>query len=295
VDVVGDGEAVAGLGAALCGVEDALEVVFGDLDVGQLVVVVGVEVEVRDDVAEALHRGLAGVTAGGIWRAHICWVFAKDVAERHLVLNHLVVTLSLGDGAQVLVRPGVAGDLVALGDHAANNVCPARGRVDGALVVVDTGDEERGFETVLSELVEDLVGVDVRPIIVSDGYSSRVLAGIDTATTVRNVALLRARIVASACATGSLVGIACWTVFEQAIRSRAMVSACTTVSLHTSVNPVYSIEDKFTYCTGTTVTLGARSTSKAGTTTPILATLTSFEQTTLRFSDVTKLANSDRS
>jgi hypothetical protein len=74
-----------------------------------------------------------------------------------------------------------------------------------------------------------------------------------------------------------------------------MVSACTTVSLHTSVNSVYTIEDKFTYCAGTTVTLGARSTSKAGTTTPISATLTSFEQTTLRFSDVTKLANSDRS
>lgn len=51
MDVVRDGEAVAGRGAALGGVENALEVIFCHLDIGQLVVIVRVEIEVRYDVA----------------------------------------------------------------------------------------------------------------------------------------------------------------------------------------------------------------------------------------------------
>lgn len=153
MDVVSDGEAVARGGSALGLVEDALEVVLGDLDVGELVVVIRVEVEVRDDVAESLQHVLAGSVAGRVGRAHVGRVLSDDVADGHLVLDHLVVSLSIGDDTEILVRPGVAGYLVALGDHSLDDVGPLRGGVDGALADIDTGDEKSGLESVLSELV----------------------------------------------------------------------------------------------------------------------------------------------
>jgi hypothetical protein len=62
----------------------------------------------------------------------------------------------------------------------------------------------------LGELVKNLVGVDVRAVVVGDGDSSRGLASVDTLASVCDVTLLRARIVAGAGASRGLVGVTSW-------------------------------------------------------------------------------------
>jgi hypothetical protein len=59
------------------------------------------------------------------------------------------------------VRPSMAGDLMAIGYHALDDVGPRGGCIDGAFAEVVACDEEGGFEAVSGKLVEDLVGVEV--------------------------------------------------------------------------------------------------------------------------------------
>jgi hypothetical protein len=179
VDVVADSETVAGLWAAGGRVEDALEVVFGNLDVRELVVVIGVEVEVRNNISERLEHGLASCVAGRVGWAHVCGVLSKDVAEGHLVLDHLVVSLGVGDDAQVLVRPGVAGYLMAFGDHTTDDVRPLSGGIDCTLADVDSCHEKGGLETVCGELIKYAISVDVWSVIVCDGDSAGSLASVN--------------------------------------------------------------------------------------------------------------------
>lgn len=49
---------------------------------------------------------------------HVCWEVAQNVIERHLIVNHLVFEGSRVEISQVLVRPGVGCNLMALSNHA---------------------------------------------------------------------------------------------------------------------------------------------------------------------------------
>jgi hypothetical protein len=231
VDVVADSETVAGLWAAGGRVEDALEVVFGNLDVRELVVVIGVEVEVRNNISERLEHGLASCVAGRVGWAHVCGVLSKDVAEGHLVLDHLVVSLGVGDDAQVLVRPGVAGYLMAFGDHTTDDVRPLSGGIDCTLADVDSCHEKGGLETVCGELIKYAISVDVWSVIVCDGDSAGSLASVNSLSSICYISLLWARVVAGASAGGSLIGVTGWTEVDETIRSSAMVAGGAAVSL----------------------------------------------------------------
>ena len=229
MDVVGNGElALAGW---LGGVDGVAEVLLSDLNLlaGELVVVIGVKVKIRNDVSKVLQDVLADIVARRVGRTHVCGVFADDVADGHLVLDHLVIDLSLGDGGKILVGPGVGSDLVTIGYHTLDDSLPLL--IDSTLADVVTGDEEGGLEASSGELVENLISVDVRAIIVSDGNSSGLAAGVNTSTAVLNVALLGTSIVASAGSSRSLVGVATRTEVEQAIRSVAVFLSVSTVSL----------------------------------------------------------------
>lgn len=60
------------------------------------------------------------------------------------------------------MRPGVTSYLVALGYHALDHAGPAFGSVDSPLSIIKTGNEKSSLEAILGELIEDLIGVDVR-------------------------------------------------------------------------------------------------------------------------------------
>jgi hypothetical protein len=182
VDVVADCETVTRSRTAGCGIEDTLEVVLGDLDVGELVVVVGVlrksvrvsqdfriwsayQVKVRNNVTQVLQDGLARSVAGRVRWTHICWVLSDDVSNSHFVLDHLVVALSISDDGEILMTPRVTSDLMTLGDHSLDDVGPRSGGVDGAFTQVVAGDEEGGLEAICGKLIENLGGVKVRAAI----------------------------------------------------------------------------------------------------------------------------------
>lgn len=86
--------------------------------------------------------------------------------------------------------------------------------INSTLANVDTRDEECGLEAGGSELVENLVSVDVWAVVVGDGNGSGLQAAIDTGTAVLNAALLGTSIVASAGSSRSLVGITARTEVE---------------------------------------------------------------------------------
>jgi hypothetical protein len=184
VDVVANCETVSGSRTAGSGIEDALEVVLGDLDVRELVVVVGVlrksvrvsrgvriweayQVKVRNNISEILQDGLARGVAGRIRWTHISRVLSDDVSNGHFILDHLVVALSISDDGEILMTPRMAGNLVALGDHTLDDVGPGSGGVNGAFAQVDAGYEEGCFETICGELIENLSCVKVWAAFVS--------------------------------------------------------------------------------------------------------------------------------
>lgn len=107
----------------------------GRLDeVGRVVeVALGVQVEVGDVVAEVVEPRVRRGVAGRVRRPHVRGEVAQDVGNGNLVVDHLVAELGLAERRETLVRPRVAGYLVAFADHAADQVGPRRRRVvDGA-------------------------------------------------------------------------------------------------------------------------------------------------------------------
>jgi len=159
---MGDSKAISSLGSTGRLIKNTLEVILRNLDVRELVVVICVQVKIRYNVAKVLHDSLAGCVAGRVRWPHIGRVFSNNVADCHLVPDHLVVSLSIGNDAEVLMRPCVACYLVAFGHHTLDHAGPAFGRVDSPLSIVDTSDEEGSLEAIFGKLIEDLVGVDVR-------------------------------------------------------------------------------------------------------------------------------------
>jgi hypothetical protein len=98
-----------------------------------------VEIKIRDVVPQIRHVLLAPLVrrARRARGTHVRRKLPEDITECHFKLNHLFVALRSGDGRQVLVRPCVAGDLVAFGVHARDYGGP--GGVDGAFGDVVAG------------------------------------------------------------------------------------------------------------------------------------------------------------
>jgi hypothetical protein len=205
-----------------------------------LVVVISVKIEVRNHVPEVLQDCLASCIARRVRGAHVSWVLSDDVTNGHFVLDHLIVALRVSDDTQVLVRPGVAGNLMPFGNHPFDDVRPLGSRVDSTLTDVDACDEEGSLEAVLGELIKDAVGVDVRAVVVSDGDSPRSLTGVDTLASICYVSLLRTSIIAGACTSRGLVGIAGRAEVDETVRSSTMVLGGTTVSLSILVSDIIS-------------------------------------------------------
>jgi hypothetical protein len=148
---------------------------------------------------------LTVIIAGRVRWAHVGGVFADDVANRHLVLDHLVVGLLLGDGTKVLVGPGVRSDLVAVVVHLLDDACPVL--VNCTLADVVTRNEESGVASSCLELAHNIFSVDVWAIVVGDCHGPGVVANVDATSAVGNTSKLGAGIIAGACSSRSLIGV----------------------------------------------------------------------------------------
>jgi len=76
-------------------------------------VVERVEVIVDDVVANGLQASKAVAIAVDVRRAEVCWKKAQNITEGHFVVVDLVVEISLTKTNKVLMRPCMAGYLMA--------------------------------------------------------------------------------------------------------------------------------------------------------------------------------------
>jgi len=136
----------------------------------------------------------------------------------YLVPDHLVVSLLTGDGAEILMRPCVTGNLMSLSNHALDGSSPRLACVvNCALVDVDTGDEESGLCSGSFELIQNTLSVDVRTVIVCDGNRVWLSAVVDALSTIWLVAELGTSDIASAASSREFVGITGRAVLELAV------------------------------------------------------------------------------
>ena len=145
--------------------------------------------------------------------------------QPYLVPDHLVVSLLLRNGAEILMGPCVTCNLMSFGDHTLNGSSPWLARiVDRAFVNVDTGNEESGLCLGGFELIQHAFSVNVRSIIVSDGDCVWLSAVVDTLSTVGLATELRTSNVAGAASSWDFVGVATWTILKLAVGCLAVVT-----------------------------------------------------------------------
>jgi len=233
MDIVGNGKARLRFIFCLGSIDTALEVVFGILDLllGELVVVIGIQVEGCDNIAESLQICLTrGSVTGRVRWAHVSRVLAENVTNSHLVLHHLVVTLLLCDFVEVLVRPSVTGNLVALRIHSLDDTTPVL--VNGTFADIVTSYEEGSLCVVLVKLSQNIVSVDVWTVIISQSNSVLLHTRADTYTAVLDISKLRTGVVAGCGTVWCLQSIATRAEVNLAIRSLAvrLTNAAVTLS-----------------------------------------------------------------
>lgn len=246
-------------------IESVVNVVLGVLDLltGKLIVIISVQVEVRNDIAEGAHIGLATRSSSTrrVGGTHIGREFSNDVGDGHFVLDHLITALSASDSTEILMRPGVAGNLMTFRDHATEHTGPwLASIINGALANVDTSHEESSLCVIRFEQVHNVVGVRIGAVIIGDSNGSWNTARIHALTTIGNATKLSPRDTTGASSSGGLVGITPRAELELAVGGRAEITTLTAVS-----------------CRGTAVSSSAASTSTSRTTAPILTSLASLQ------------------
>ena len=159
-------------------------------------VVLGIEIEIDNMVAEGSHVGLAAGCriAIGIRRAHVGREEAQDVVEGYLVVVQLVQTLGSGNDvltlgsstrAKIQMAPGVRNNLVTSRVHTLDQTCPrVVAVVDLAFAEIVSSNHETRDHTVRFKSVQDRFRVDVRAIIKSQGKHAVDGAVIDACSAV---------------------------------------------------------------------------------------------------------------
>ena len=89
-----------------------------NLGLAIIVPVESIEVGLDNMITQVGGTGLAGCVAGKIRWTHVGWEETEDVVDSLLVVIHFAVEPCEIEGREVLVGPGVGGDLVAFAVHA---------------------------------------------------------------------------------------------------------------------------------------------------------------------------------
>lgn len=132
-------------------------------------------------------------SAARVGRTHVGGDLANNVAESHLVLDHLVVAVLLGNGAQVQVSPGVRGNLVALGVHTLDDGDEFRSNVNLALVDVVSSNEKGSLGIVGSHDIQNVASENLLwAIVVGEGNGSWLGTAVDAIAAIVDVAELGA-------------------------------------------------------------------------------------------------------
>lgn len=146
VDVVTNREPFAVSRRSTVSSDVSMEVVLGGLDLlwVVLVIVVGINVEVGNVISEIGEVRFAArrSSTARVWWSHVGGEEPNNVANGHLVLDHLGLAISGGNCAQVQMGPSVGSDLVILGVHSLDRGPVAGGQINLSLVDVVASNEE---------------------------------------------------------------------------------------------------------------------------------------------------------
>jgi len=124
------------------------------------------------------------------------------------------------------MSPSMRCDLMSLGVCSLDGRSPRKsGIVDLPLSVVVSSDEEGCLSIVLLQYVQDMLGIDVRAVIVSNGNGSSHCAVVDTSSTIKDITELGSRNSRSTGTRWNLVVVASRCEVELTSRCRTIVSA----------------------------------------------------------------------
>lgn len=131
-------------------------------------IILRINIEVHNMIPQLRHiiQAPTHPRTSRVGRTQVLGKPAKDIPESHLVVHDLLGADLVGRVGEVLVCPGVRGELVAERVHPAQDLGVAGGFVvDLAFAEVVADDEEGGFDVVGFEEVEDVVGVFVGAVV----------------------------------------------------------------------------------------------------------------------------------
>jgi hypothetical protein len=127
------------------------------------------------------------------------------------------------------MRPSVGCNLMSFVVCSLDRRSPREGGViDLSLSIVVASNEEGGFGIVLLQYIQDMLGVDVWTVIISNGNGSSHCAIIDTSSTIQNFTELGSRNSRSASSGWDLVIVTSRSEVELASRCRTVVCAFAT-------------------------------------------------------------------
>lgn len=167
MDIVGNRQEIYVLRVGIG--KDAMDNIFGDL-VGLrscMEIVFSIQIEIGNVVSEICHGSATDIVAFRVRRTHVGWDLSDDVAESHLVLDHLGLLVSAIERRKIGMRPSVRSDVVSIGNHSLDNSRIRGGDVNSTFPVIVTSDEESGLDAVRCKQIKQVVSVDIRAIVKS--------------------------------------------------------------------------------------------------------------------------------
>jgi hypothetical protein len=127
------------------------------------------------------------------------------------------------------MRPSVGCNLMSFVVCSLDRRSPRKSSiVNFSLSIVVASNEEGGFSVVLLQYIQDMLGVDVWTVIISNGNGSSHCAIVDTSSTIQDFTELRSRNSRSASAGWDLVVVTSRSKVELASRCRTVVCTFTT-------------------------------------------------------------------
>jgi hypothetical protein len=133
-------------------------------------------------VAEFLQDGITSGIAIKIGRSPVGREVTQDVPKSHLILDNLILFLLSCQIKKVLVRPGMAGELMARCSGPLYDACPCRIYLTFSKIV--SRNEKGNLGLIRIQDIEQVISIDPRPIVKSQ-CNDAVLCAIGNLDSVR--------------------------------------------------------------------------------------------------------------
>jgi len=204
-------------------------------------------------------------SAVGVRRSHIGREEAKNVAQCHFVAVHVLLPLGTCKVRQMGMSPSMGCNLMSLVVCSLDGRSPRKsGIINLSFSVVVASDEESCLSIVLLQYVQDMLGIDVRAVIVSNGNGSSHCAIVDTSSTIQDVTKLGSRNGRSTGTRWDLVVVASRCEVELTTRCRTVVCTFATPAWSTLVKNHYmSVSSTTLTSFGTAITISARTKARS--------------------------------